>query len=435
MSTALAIAAVSACVRDLIHSHLTASGIDGILGAFKVTTRPPDRVLGTGAEDPTQVNWFLHRVSPNAGWSNRHLPERDPGGTRVDTPPLALNLHYVLSVFASRELHAEILLGHAMQALHEAPMLGRDAIRKSLSPSVPPPDFPAALALSGLAEQIEAIKFTLTPAADEIGRLWPAINSHYRTSAFYEASVVLIESRKSARPALQVSRRLIQIVTLNRPHIEAVANVAGAELPVSVSSTLRITGQGFKAEDTRVLLNGIDITSPATILTSGEILQPLLPVPQGLRSGLVGVRLLQRCNLGDPPTPHGAADSNVAGLVLHPEIVPGAPVVTSSEVIDGVTFKSGTIPITVNPCVDERQRVVLLLNEKNPPATRAARGYSMAAPEGNGIVPPGLEAGSVTFTFTRIAAGKYLARVSVDGAESLLTPGAGGSYSDPAVTI
>lgn len=435
MSNALAIAAVSACVRDLIQNRLTEAGVGGIVGPFRVTTRPPDRVLGAGPEDPTQVNWFLHRVSPNAGWVNRDLPSRDGGGGRVAAPALALNLHCVLTVFAARELHAEILLGHAMQVLHETPQLGREAIRRALAPPVPPPDFPAELAAAGLAEQIEAIKFTLVPAPEEAGRFWTAVNSHYRTSAYYEASVVLIESRRAGRTALPVTRRLVHVLASNRPQLDAVQASTGERDPITAGSTLRITGTGLVASDVRVFLNGLDATSAATSVRPGEILHPLAPLPAGLRAGVGAVQVVHRLALGDPPTPHGGSDSNAVAWTLRPEIAPAAPVVASSRVVDGVTYRTGSLAVGLVPAVAPEQRVTLLLNEANPPANRAARGYTVTAPDRNGIVAPATEAANVEFPFVDVAAGDYLVRVAVNGADSVLGTDGAGRFASPQITV
>jgi hypothetical protein len=435
MSSALALAAVSACVRDLIQNRLTSGGAGGIVGPFRVTTRPPDRVLGTAAEDPTQVNWYLHRVSPNPGWVNRDLPSRDGSGARVGAIALALNLHYVLTVFAARELHAEILLGHAMQALHETPMLGRDAIRRSLSPAVPPPDFPVELATAGLAEQVEAIKLTLVPTQDEAGRFWAAVNSHYRTSAYYEATVVLIESRRAARPSLPVTRRIVQVLPSNRPQIDDVRAASGEDDPITPAATLRISGTRLMADDTRLFLNGIDVTSATTLVGPEEILQPLTPLPAGLRAGIGAVQVAHRINLGDPPAPRGGIDSNAVAWMLRPEIVPGVPAITASRVVDGVTFRTGTLSVNITPAVTARQPVILLFNETNPPAGRAARGYSFPAPDANGIVAPAMDTAAITFTFTDVAAGNYLLRVSVSGADSVLGTDASGRFANPEVTI
>src|SRR5439155_24551314 len=120
------------------------------------------------------------------------------GRRRLWTPPLALNLHYLLSAYSGGDLHAEILLGYAVQLLHETPVLARQAIRTALNPSPPvgnvlPPAL-RALADSRLEDQIEQIK--ITPEylnTEEMSKLWTATQSHFRPTAAYMASVVLIE--------------------------------------------------------------------------------------------------------------------------------------------------------------------------------------------------------------------------------------------------
>ena len=92
--------------------------------------------------------------------------------------------------------------------------------------------------------------------------------------------------------------------------------------------------------------------------------------------------------------------------------------------------------VNVAPRVGRRQRVTLLLNELNPPNTRAARAYSFAAPQGNGIVAPNQpDTPILVFAVSFVAPGTYLLRVQVDGAESPLGVNGTGKYVSPSVTI
>ena len=124
--------------------------------------RPRGRRNGTEA---SQLNLFLHQVTPNPAGATTRLPSRDAiGRQRLTNAPLALDLHYLLSAYSGGDLHAEILLGYAMQLLHETPVLTRDAIRTALNPSpgvgtTLPPAL-RALADSGLEDQVEQIKLT-----------------------------------------------------------------------------------------------------------------------------------------------------------------------------------------------------------------------------------------------------------------------------------
>ena len=214
MSTALAIAGVTAVLRDLLNDGLINHNVSGVLGSsVSVSTLAPDRVVPANGAEASQINLFMYLVTPNPGWRNDRLPSRDASGRlRLANAPLALDLHYLLSVYSGGDLHAEILLGYAMQLLHEMPVLTREAIRTALNPS---PDVgttlpPAlrALADAGLEDQVELVK--LTPqylSTEEMSKLWTAMQSHFRPTAAYTASVVLIEATQPARAPLPVLSR------------------------------------------------------------------------------------------------------------------------------------------------------------------------------------------------------------------------------------
>src|SRR5207237_6193452 len=83
----------------------------------------------------------------------------------------------------------------------ETPVLARAAIRKSLDPPPSPavtgsllPTVYKALRAANLADQLEQIK--ITPEVmntEELSKLWTAIQTHYRPTATYLATVVLIQ--------------------------------------------------------------------------------------------------------------------------------------------------------------------------------------------------------------------------------------------------
>ena len=173
---------------------------------MKVTAVAPDRIDLDDPEAPPSLNLFLYRTSRNQGWAEMGLPSFDGNGTALAHPPLALNLHYLLTAYGIADFQAEILLGYAMHLLHERPVLDRAAIRRALDPSplgpsILPPAF-QALTASDLADQLEAVTITREPMdTEEMSRLWSAIQSHYRPTAAYVVSVVLIEARKPSRTA------------------------------------------------------------------------------------------------------------------------------------------------------------------------------------------------------------------------------------------
>ena len=204
MSNALAIAGVTAVLRDRLNDGLVNHNVTGVLGStVSVSVLPPDRVVPAGGAESSQLNLFLYQATPNTGWRNEGLPSRDPSGRhRLTNPPLGLDLHYLISAYSAGDLHAEILLGYAMQLMHEFPVITRAMIRTALTPSLDvgldlPPAL-RALADCGLADQVEQLR--ITPQflnTEEVSKLWTAAQASYRPTAAYQVSVVLIEA---ARP-------------------------------------------------------------------------------------------------------------------------------------------------------------------------------------------------------------------------------------------
>ena len=209
MSSPLAIGAVSAVLRNLLDNGLVEVAS---MGPVNVTALAPDLIDLEDTSAAPSLNLFLYRTTLNQGWAETQLPAFDGNGTQLTHPPLALNLHYLLTAYGGSDFQAEILLGYAMHLLHERPVLDRDAIRAALDPSpldasILPPAF-QALTGSDLGDQLEAVTVTQEPMdTEEMARLWSAIQAHYRPTASYLVSVVLIEARKSSRTPLPVLTR------------------------------------------------------------------------------------------------------------------------------------------------------------------------------------------------------------------------------------
>jgi Pvc16 N-terminal domain len=213
MSNVLAIAAVTQLLKDLLNDALVNGDASQALGAdFTVTALPPDRIVNDNPDQQaTQINVFLHRITPNAALRNTDLPTRDGNGHLVHRPRLALDLHYILTAVAAEELHAEILLGYAMQLFHELSVLPRETIRAALAATVPGdilPDSLGVIRASELADQIELIRITpRTLSMDDMSKMWTALQASYRTTVAYDVSLVLIERDVPVRPSLPVISR------------------------------------------------------------------------------------------------------------------------------------------------------------------------------------------------------------------------------------
>jgi hypothetical protein len=336
---------------------------------------------------------------------------------RLANAPLALDLHYLISVYSGGDLHAEILLGYAMQLLHETPVLTRDKIHIALNPSLNvgtglPPAL-RALADSGLEDQVELIK--LTPQylnTEEMSKLWTAMQSHFRPTAAYTASVVLIQAQQAARAPLPVlSRGKVDPVTLRDrgivvnpglvppvPMLTAV--VPPLHQPVArIGDTIDLRGHDLDGANREVrLVNDrfqIDVVIPAVAppangagglvqFTLDAALSATLPV--GVYSATA--RVVR-------PGETDARETNRLTMVLAPQMTNLPLAVTR----DGAG--AANISIDFVPALRDGQTVVLSL------------GQNEYLPQATGSPPT-----SLAFAILDAPAASLLARLRIDGIES-----------------
>ena len=435
MSTALGVASVSFVLVDLLNNGLIDRDISGSVGDVAVTALSPDQVEAINGTK-SQLNLFLYNVTQNEAWRNMNYPSLNALGERINNPPLAVNLHYLLTAYGVEQYHAEILLGYGMQLFHETPVLPRDAIRQSLAAPTQVAgggSLPGAmlnLFTSELADQIEQIKiWPQMLTTEEISRLWTAFQAKYRPTAAYQVSVVLIESEQSTKKALPVKSRTVQAITVEKPVVSAVLSQAtptapALDQPILSNYILVLQGTALKGDTTTVLFGDTEVAP----LTTTSV-QVTVAIPSGLLAGSQSVIVNQPLLLGNPPAAHRGVQSDPATFVLQPTI-------------QTVTSAPGEIDITLDIAVGPAQTVLLLLNQllplTSPPATNAAAYSFPAAPRMSLASPPSTPpppSVNLAFPATGIAPGTYLVRVQVDDAETVLTPGPDGRFISPQVTI
>jgi hypothetical protein len=432
VSSAYALAAVTAVLRDRLRSRLVAAGVGAVTGSVDVSAVPPD-LVDTGEAEPARLNLFLHNVTFNQGWRNVGQPVRDGRGTRVAAPPLALDLHYLLTAYGAEPYHAEILLGHASQELHENPVLTPEQVRGALGPEVPDPTLPAPVAASRLADQAEHLRIVpVSVQPDELFRLWTALQAQYRPTVAFQVCVVLVDSQAAARSAPPVVERVLAVEPLRRPRIDAVEDATDPRAPILASSTVVVRGAQLAAPSLTVLVGGVAL-APASV-TDAAITLDLADLPSPPRVGAATVEVVHGAALGMPPTTRAVVASAPAALPLRPSAT-FTHTVTGTTAVDGEDRHDGTITATVDPPVGRAQRVAVLLNERGAPAGRPARAHALPAPDGNGLDPAQAAGATVTVAFTGVASGAYVARVQVDGVDSPLATGADGRFETPAVVL
>jgi hypothetical protein len=391
MSNALAIAAVTAVLRDLLNNAVIDHDLSTTVGSpVNVTALPPDRIK-IGDDEQPQLNLFLYHVASNSGWSNVALPSRDSQGDRLTNPPLALNLYYLLTAYGKKDFDGEILLGYAMQMLHETPVLPRDAIRTALG-GVPPvssnilPIGP--LAAADLADQVEQIKIApQSMNTEEVSKLWAALQARYRPTATYHISVVLIESNRSVKSALPVTRRNLFALQFRQPYIEKI-------IPQTVvaGEAITIRGRNFKTPRTKLNFGTAALVDPAQLTDTQIVTTP----PSGLLAGINSVQVVQQLDFGTLADPHRGFESNVAPFILAPQIT----------TLPASVKRGNTLTLGINPPVGRNQRASLLSAERA--ITIPAR-------------PAAGPATTTTLDFSipaDFSTGDFTVRVQIDGAQS-----------------
>ncbi|MCP4329273.1 MAG: DUF4255 domain-containing protein [Alphaproteobacteria bacterium] len=417
MSNALAIAAVTAVLRDLLNNGLIDHNVTGAVdGNVTVSTLPPDRIPSSGEDSATQLNLFMHQVTPNIGWRNVCLPSRDGRGDRLSNPPLALDLHYLLTAYGVEDLHAEILLGYAMQLLHETPVLSRGAITQALVPSpvngtILPPAF-AALAAADLADQVEQIK--ITPEAlniEEMSKLWAAFQANYRPTAAYAVSVVLIEANRATRAPLPVLTRgpgnqgVIAQASLTPPFPTIDAITPPDRRPsAELGDLLTMTGHHLDGANLTVrfesprLAAAIELApEPGATSTQVTVTLPDAPAdpsaPADWAAGLYAVSISV-----ERPSESFARTTNEVPL----QIAPRMDMASVNAVRDAGTG-AVTVTFDASPELRPNQTASLLLGALETP-----------------VEPHPVQTGTLSFVIADIDAGTYWARLRIDGVSSVL---------------
>ena len=420
MSNPLAIAAVTATLRNLL--------VRGVpdLPNQNVTTKPLDKARPATA-NKDQINIFLYQTVLNAAWRNMDMPRQvRPGETAQ--PPLALNLHYLVTAFgdADDDSLSHRWLGKAMSVLHDHPILGAQEIQDAL---VLPDD-------SELQSQVERVRITPQPLSlEEMSKLWTTFQIQYRISAAYQVEVVLIESARSGRTPLPVLTRgkddrgvsaqgnlIPPFPTID--DIQFVEPGTGELRPlpprvsVELGDTIAIQGHHLAGPDGDS--NSVTVTvrlSTPRSNTPQEILVPVgqrneqritvqIPnVPANWPAGFYLLSVLVMPN----GKPEETRETNEWPLLIAPTITSPLPMIVARvNVVD--SLGDATINLTCHPDVQPRQRVSLALGDREVRAEP--------------LVPP---PNAVSFVAKGVSAGTYRVRLRVDGVDSHLL-----DWTDPA---
>jgi hypothetical protein len=409
MSNPLAIAAVTATLRNLLTQGVTA---DPELADTTVTMQPPDKAR-TNGNNANQINIFLYQTTPNAAWRNMDMPRQINQGESglqgaSGLPPLALNLFYMVTAYGRdsdvQRPFSHHLLGRAMSVIHDHAVLGADEIR-------------AALPNNDLHQQLDRVRFTLQPlSVDEIFRLWSGFQTQYRLSVAYEVSVVLIESARGARGALPVltrgqrdgqrDRGIVAQASLIPPFASIDEVLVDDVLPstqrgAELGAKLTINGHHLDGDRVRVLFETPALAQPVTLTPEGggtgeKISVVLVDTPATWVAGVYSVTVTVTEKPGTKD--ERVRSSNAAVLALAPKITTGFPI---NAPLAGA---NATIAVDVDPEVRPDQRAILLLGDRQIVAE-----------------PHSQQSSRLTFVVKAARKGdEFLIRVRVDGVDSVV---------------
>jgi hypothetical protein len=410
MSNALAIAGVTAVIRDLLDSGLIDHKVTDATGAgVTVSAIAPDAIALEGTEVQPRLNLFLHQVTPNAAWRNVGMPSRSGSGARLANSPLALDLHYLVTAYGVTDLQAEVLLGYAMHLLHETPVLSRDAIRKALNPPSAPvnggllPKVYQALRASDLAEQYEQVKITpATMNTEEMSKLWSALQAHYRPTAAYQVTVVLIEATKPASAPLPVLTRDIAVGPGLMPAFPTLEKVAASnsQIAAHLGDPLTITGHHLDGSNHRLLLSlprlriEREVAPPSSVEpTKIKFALPNVPADYPAGNWLAAVQL-QRPGESEPRV------SNQLALAIAPQIT---TLTTPPQVFTRDADGTAAVSIGCTPQVRHNQRTSLIIGNREVIA------------DDHPVIT-----GTLAFTVLDAPVGVHRVRLRVDGVDSQL---------------
>jgi len=402
MSSALAISAVSAVLQYYLNNVFT--GLTALFGTHvSLSAKAPDLVqseVGTGKTAKNQVNLFLHQVTFNPGWRNVDQPWlATDGKTQLKSPPLALDLHYLLTVYGSNDWQAEGLLGYALMMLHQNPVMTREDIRSAFSKL--PANYPGnplstPVGSSGLADQIEMIKIIpSTLGREEMAWLWTALKADYRPTFPFQVSVVLMQPEPALSLAFPVLHRRIHAKPIVPAQILAVTP-PNRQVSVAPGDTVTVTGEFLSGASQVSLTNArlaVATTVAAASVTSTS-LQFVVPNDAvNFPAGIYSLSVLFNNATGSTQQSTASLPLAVAPVI---HLAP-PPVVVQSATTTQIT-------IICNPNVRPSQSASLALG-----------GTSVSAQ------PFDVSTNTLVFVFSpALPTGLTLARLVVDGSPSVV---------------
>ncbi|HWN72041.1 MAG TPA: DUF4255 domain-containing protein, partial [Haliangium sp.] len=315
-------------------------------------------------------------------------------GIARQRPFVALDLHYLLTfVGDEKKLEPQKMLGSVMSTMHARPLLSPEVIRKA-RPSINEP----ILIGDDLEVPVVDVRFTpLGLSLEDLSKVWSVFfQTPYALSVVYRASMALVEADIPILPPLPAQRPQADSGFLSHPEIAQVISSEGQYQPITDDSTLVITGDRLRGEQTLVRVGASDVEPGQT--TANRITLPVPPA--ALVVGLHSVRIVHRPWDANPSDAANEVQSNMASFVLHPRVTQVAP----PSVALGAT-----VSVHVTPAIRQEQRAEVLLDQLGVEKPAVHRLPCLAFDNATDVLQ---------FDLTSVGPGTYAVRVRVDGVTS-----------------
>lgn len=161
-------------------------------GTMRVYLNTPVEMTGTRSG----LSVWLYRVARDPSTLNRPPERISP--TRMRPAPLPVRLHYLLTPVSNSTADdapatEQVILGKALQALHDQPQLGGVHLRD---------DFEGSDTV--ITSRFESLTI------DDLGRIWEALAKSYHTSVSYEVTVIDIEAPVRDQSGAPVRQPLVE---------------------------------------------------------------------------------------------------------------------------------------------------------------------------------------------------------------------------------
>lgn len=257
----------------LISTHVTASDAWNALNTLTVDPQPPDKLEGENI-----LGFYLYHASEEMKAKHAYIPGVSDNPVRYT--PMGLHLYYILTAHsdldgAQSALREQLMMGLAMKALHDNPLVTDDTVISGTQVMAPL-----------LRGNDNAFRIAMLPVKPEDAvNYWTAGSSPQRLTAYYHVSVIQLEPDDPAIRAGRVYSYNVYVLPSDSPRIDATENVITFTLPteteprslalrpaqVTYNQPVTVIGSAFTGDRIALLLRRADWESAVAVDAAWDV--------------------------------------------------------------------------------------------------------------------------------------------------------------------